>query len=46
MLIAYILKDGKKFDIATRHGNDKEKFKEVLTTQNIKFDGIDKINNL
>ena len=46
MLIAFILKDGKKVDIAKKHGDDKEKFKEVLKNQNIIFDGVDRIYNL
>ena len=43
MLIAYILKDGKKETIAKKSGCDKEKFKEELIKQNIKFSGVDKI---
>lgn len=46
MLIAYVLKDGKKVDIATKQGKDKEAFKEELKDKNIKFDGVDKIYNM
>ena len=46
MLIAYVLKDGKKVDVATKHDGKKEEFKEILKNQNIKFDGIDKITIL
>ena len=46
MLIAWILKDGKKVDVASKHDGDKENFKEVLKNQNVKFDGVDKIYNL
>lgn len=46
MLIAWVLKDGKKVDVATKIGCNKDKFKEELTAQNIKFDGVDRIYNL
>ena len=45
MLIAYVLKDNKKIDIATKHGRNKEEFKKELKDKKIKFDGVDKIYN-
>lgn len=45
MLIAYVLKNGKKIDVAVKDGVDKEKFKNELKNKNIKFDGVDTIRN-
>lgn len=46
MLIAWILVNGKKIDVAKCEMCNKEKFKQELKDKNIKFDGVDKIYNL
>lgn len=46
MLIAWLLKNGKKVTVAKKDGSDnKEKFREELNSKGIEFDGIDRIWN-
>lgn len=46
MLIAYVLKNGKKVTVAEKCGCDKDLFKTELNEKGIKYDGVDKIYNL